>query len=113
MADLRTQPRVAVHYRLIVRHAGLEGRGHTENLSERGAMISVDMDPPLSPGDPLQLDLELPQIGPITVAAIVRWASTVLPGMTGVEFDPPILPELIAHVAMLIAQRNIDEAEGF
>ena len=112
MADLRTQPRVAVHHRLIVRHAGFEGRGQTENLSERGAMISVDIDPALSPGDPLELELELPQVGPICVAATVRWVSAVLPGMTGIEFDPPILPELLAHIASLLG-REIDEAEGF
>lgn len=112
MADLRTQPRVAVHLRLIVRHAGFEGRGHTENLSERGAMISVDIDPALSPGDPLDLEFELPHIGPVSVPATVRWVSAVLPGMTGIEFDPPILPELAAYIASLIV-RPVDEAEGF
>jgi hypothetical protein len=105
------QPRVAVHYRLVVRHAGFEGRGHTENLSERGAMISVDVDPPLSPGDPIEVELELPQIGPITFPATVRWTSAVLPGMTGVEFDLPMLPALLAHLAMLIAQRSGDALE--
>ena len=112
MADLRTQARVAVHLRLTVRHAGFEGRGHTENLSERGAMISVDIDPALSPGDLLELELELPHIGPVTVPASVRWASAVLPGMTGVEFEPPILPELLAYIASLLG-REIDEAQGF
>lgn len=112
MADLRTQPRVAVHHRLIVRHAGFEGRGHTENLSERGAMISVDIDPALVPGDPLELELELPDVGPICVLATVRWVSAVLPGMTGIEFDPPILPELLAYIAAQLG-RSIDEAEGF
>ncbi len=113
MADLRTQSRVAVNYRLVVQHAGFEGRGTMENLSERGAMISVDMDPPLAPGDAIELELELPQLGRTTVPATVRWTSAVLPGMTGVEFDLPMVPELLAHVAMLVAQRSVDEAEGF
>jgi hypothetical protein len=109
VADLRTQARVAVHHRLIVRHAGFEGRGHTENLSERGAMISVDVEPALVPGDSLEIELELPHIGPISVPSTVRWVSAVLPGMTGIEFDPPILPELLAYIASLV-RRPIDEA---
>jgi hypothetical protein len=112
VADQRTQLRVAVHYRLTLRHAGLEGRGTTENLSERGAMLSVDIDPPLSPGDAIELELELPNIGVLTVPSTVRWASSVLPGMTGVEFTPPVAPELLAHIAQLISER-VDEAEGF
>jgi hypothetical protein len=111
VADSRTQPRVAVHLRLTVRHAGFEGRGHTENLSERGAMISVDIDPALVPGDLLELEFELPHVGLITVAASVRWASAVLPGMTGIEFEPPVLPELLAFLASLI--KPLDEAQGF
>ena len=63
---------MAVNYRLIVRHAGFEGRGNTENLSERGAMLSVDIDPALNAGDMLELDLELPQGGgAITVRVTV------------------------------------------
>lgn len=104
---------MAVHYRLSVRHEGFEGRGNTENLSERGAMLSVDIDPALGPGDVLELELELPQVGPITVPVTVRWVSAVLPGMIGVEFDPPILPELLAHIATLLDQSYLDEAQGF
>lgn len=110
MANLRTQPRVAVHLRLIVRHAGFEGCGHTENLSERGAMISVDIEPALVPGDLLDLEFELPHLGPVTVPATVRWASAVLPGMTGIEFELPVLPELLAFIASLLGQQM---AEGF
>lgn len=103
------QQRIAVNYRLVIRHAGLEGRGTTENLSDRGAMVSVDMDSPLTPGDLLELDLELPGLGLITVGARVRWTSTVLPGMTGIEFIPPVLPELLGHVAQIL-HRRIDQA---
>lgn len=80
----------------------------TENLSERGAMLSVDIDPPLAAGDELELALELPGNGVVTIQARVRWTSTVLPGMTGVEFIPPVLPELLAHVAQILAE--VDEA---
>jgi hypothetical protein len=110
VSDLRTQPRVAAHYRLTVRYAGLEGRGNTENLSERGAMLSVDMDPPLSAGDEFELVLELPQRGPLTIPVTVRWVSAVLPGMIGVEFDPPVNPELLAHIASLVAERSVNKA---
>jgi hypothetical protein len=83
VADQRLQHRIAAQYRLVIRHAGLEGRGTTENFSDRGAMLSVDIDPPLAPGDLIEIDLELPEHGWITIAARVRWTSTVLPGMTG------------------------------
>ena len=112
VSDQRSQLRVAVHYGLTVRHEGREGRGKTENLSERGAMISVEFEPPLTPGDEIDLDIELDGLGTITVPASVKWASTVLPGMTGIEFDPPVLPELIGHIAQLLAGR-MDEAHGF
>jgi hypothetical protein len=112
VVDHRGQHRIAVQYRLVVRHAGLEGHGATENLSDRGAMVSVDIDPPLAPGDLVELDLDLPGLGLITVRARVRWTSTVLPGMTGVEFIPPVLPELLVHVAQLVHAR-VDRAEGF
>jgi len=102
-----------VHYRLLVRHQGREGRGSTENLSERGAMLSVDIDPALSASDELELELELPQVGSLTVRATVRWASAVLPGMIGVEFDAPIQAELLAHFAMLVMQLELDDAQGF
>lgn len=75
-------------------------------------MISVDMDPALVPGDPLEIELELPQIGLICVPSTVRWVSAVLPGMIGIEFDPPMQPELLAYLASLI-RRPIDEAQGF
>jgi hypothetical protein len=110
--DKRVQLRVAVQYRLALRHRGAEGHGTTENLSERGAMLSVIIDPPLAPGDDLELALELPGVGVLDLRAKVRWTSTVLPGMTGVEFTPPVLPELLVHIATLVSSR-LDEAEGF
>ncbi|PRQ02241.1 PilZ domain protein [Enhygromyxa salina] len=101
-----------MHYRLIVRHAGVEGRGQTENLSERGAMASIDVDPALCAGDHIELDIELPGHGTVSVAASVRWTSTVLPGMTGLEFTQPISAELLGHIAELVTT-GVDEAEGF
>jgi hypothetical protein len=92
---------------LTVRHVGLQGsqaRGQTENVSERGAMISVDIDPPLAAGDRIELDLEFDWPKRDRVGATVRWASAVLPGMVGVEFDSPIEPEITTKLAKLIAQ---------
>lgn len=89
-----------------MRHAGSEASGTTENLSERGTMLSVTIQPPMWPGDVIELDLELPGIGLITHAATVRWVSSVLPGMTGVELVAPILPEFLAHVALLLADQG-------
>jgi hypothetical protein len=100
--DLRRQPRVAAQYRVVVRHAGSEASGTTENLSERGAMVSVITTPPMWPSDVVEIDIELPGIGLITHAATVRWVSSVLPGMTGIELNGPILPEFLAHVARLL-----------
>jgi hypothetical protein len=112
VADQREQHRIAVQYRLVIRHAGLEGHGTTENLSDRGGMLSVDIDPPLAPGDLVELDLDLPGLGLITIGAHVRWTSTVLPGMTGVEFTPPVLPELLGHIAQLV-DTKFARAGGF
>ena len=50
------------------------------------------------------VELELPEVGPIELRARVRWTSSVLPGMTGVEFTPPVAPELLGHVAQLATQ---------
>jgi hypothetical protein len=75
-------------------------------------MVSVDIDPPLSAGDEIDLEIELPEQGSVSVPAKVRWTSTVLPGMTGVEFTLPVAPRLLAHIAELVSAR-IDEAEGF
>jgi hypothetical protein len=105
VADLRAQLRVAVHYRLSLRRGTREGRGTTENLSERGAMVSVEIDPPLSAGDDIDLEIDLPEQGRVSVPAKVRWASTVLPGMTGVEFTLPVAPQLLAHIAQLVSAR--------
>ena len=101
--DLRRQPRVGAHYRVIVRHAGFAGHGQTENLSERGAMLSLDLDTGLTPGDRVELEIDLPQVGRIQLTATVRWVSAVLPGINGVEFCAPVAPELLAHIASLLA----------
>jgi hypothetical protein len=96
---------VAVQYRLTARLGDREGRGLTENLSERGAMISVELEPPPEAGDELELELELPGVGPVTVSTSVRWASAVLPGMIGAEFEQPVPPELLVHIQHLLNER--------
>ncbi|MCA9680812.1 MAG: PilZ domain-containing protein [Myxococcales bacterium] len=104
MADTRKRPRAAVHYRLAVRHGSNEGVGLTENLSDRGAMVSLELDPPPPSGAALQLDLEVPGVGTLRLTGSVRWVSGVLPGIVGVEFDSPIPPELTLHVHALLAE---------
>lgn len=77
----------------------------TENLSERGAMISVELEPPPEAGDALALELELPGVGPVALNVSVRWASAVLPGMIGIEFEQPVPPELLVHIQHLLSER--------
>ena len=54
-------------------------------------MLSVEIDPPLGAGDVVQLAITLPDGAVVVVGGRVRWASSVLPGMVGVEFDPPMI----------------------
>lgn len=103
MAELRTRPRVAVHYRLTLRNDQREGGGSTENVSERGAMLSTDIDPPLSSGEAIEVEFDLPERGKVKVDASVVWTSTVLPGMVGIEFTPPIPEALASHIQRLLA----------
>ncbi len=111
VGNLRTQSRVAVHYRVAVSHCGREARGTTENVSERGAMLSVDMTPSLCAGDAVQLGLTLPDGSSISASGRVRWVSSVLPGMVGVEFDLPMPVALVDHIEqMLTAQVSLATA---
>ena len=70
----------------------IDGRrfvGTTENLSVRGAMMTVpDIDPVLRRGDRVEVSFDLPGLPePILCSAVVRWVSSVLEDMVGVEFD--------------------------
>jgi len=103
---------VAVHYRVAVRHAGREARGTTENLSERGAMLSVEIDPPLAAGDPLALALSLPDGTVIGFGGRVCWVSSVLPGMAGIEFDLPMPEVLVGHIRELLEGRLLPASVG-
>ena len=92
-----------MHYRVILHRDTNAGRGATENLSEYGAMLSVEINPPLEPGDVLGVELHLPG-GAVQLRARVKWASTVLPGMVGVQFEQPLAPEYLVHYAELISE---------
>ncbi|MFV8754141.1 PilZ domain-containing protein [Nannocystaceae bacterium ST9] len=105
MGELRNQARVAVHYRVAVHHAGREARGTTENFSERGAMLSVDISPPLGAGDVVSLGVTLADGTLVDVVGRVRWVSSVLPGMVGVEFDLPMPVALAEHIQQMLAAR--------
>jgi hypothetical protein len=94
---------VAVHHRVAVRIGGREARGVTENLSERGTMLSVEIEPPLVTGDVVRLAISLPDGATMNVGGVVRWVSTVLPGMVGVEFEPPIPAALAEYVERMLA----------
>ncbi len=94
-----------MHYRVTVRCGAREGRGTTENLSERGAMLSVDMDPPLGSTDVVDVTITLPDGTDVRARGRVRWASSVLPGVVGVEFDEPVDEELASHVQESLAER--------
>jgi hypothetical protein len=98
---------VAVHYRVAVRLASRTGeaRGTTENLSDCGTMLSVEIDPPLSAGDLVQLAISLPGGPVVSVGGLVRWVSSVLPGMVGVEFELPMPVALVEHVEQMLAER--------
>nr|WP_255216748.1 PilZ domain-containing protein [Pseudenhygromyxa sp. WMMC2535] len=103
---MRTRPRVAVNYELAVRLGERVGRGETENVSDIGAMISVQLEPPPEAGEVLALVVDIPALGAIEVEAVVRWVSTVLPGMVGVEFEQPVPTALAVHVEGLLARAS-------
>lgn len=68
-------------------------------------MVSVEIEPALVSGERIELIVDLPG-SPCTIAAIVRWTSSVLPGMTGIEFEEPVPAALTNHVRMLISGRR-------
>ncbi len=65
-------------------------------------MLSLSEDEAeLQPGARLTITLDLPT-GACTVSARVRWTSKVLPGMTGVEFQPPVPTALAEYIRVLL-----------
>lgn len=89
--DNRREPRLRAHWRVELRWAEGAAEGTTENLSARGAMLSVVDDPALETGEPVRVTLHLPgDGGSIEVGARVRWVSEMLPNTLGIEFDEPL-----------------------
>lgn len=66
-------------------------------------MLSVELDPPLVSGDVVRLEFMLPEGATLDAPGRVRWVSSVLPGMIGVEFDVPMPTALRKHVEALLA----------
>ena len=86
-AEQRRDVRVKLHCAIRVRFDGDEVEGSTDNVSLRGAMISVPEDTPIERGHVVEVTFELPGAsGPTTCKATVRWSSMVLPGVLGLEF---------------------------
>lgn len=68
-------------------------------------MLSVEIEPPLIAGDVVQLEISLPDGSVVAVGGLVRWVSSVLPGMVGVEFELPMPAALVEHVERMLAER--------
>jgi hypothetical protein len=66
-------------------------------------MMSVELTPAPVSGDTLVLGFTLPDGTRLDASGRVRWASAVLPGMIGVEFDVPMPPALRRHIEELLA----------
>ena len=63
-------------------------------------MIYVEAKPPLEAGESVTLEIHLPS-GALSMAGRIQWTSTVLPGMVGAAFEPPVAPAYLAHYAEL------------
>lgn len=66
-------------------------------------MMSVELSPAPVSGDAVVLGFTLPDGTHVDVPGRVRWASAVLPGMIGVEFDVPMPGVLRRHIEELLA----------
>ena len=89
--EQRKSERVAVSVQVDIVTQELRLKARTENLSEGGAMLSLDPEHGLRPGDQVDLELALPATdaggpGPIKARAVIRWASDLLPELVGIEF---------------------------
>ena len=73
--------------------------GTTDNLSLSGAMVSTSPDERMDTGTRVRLTLSPPNANAVATEATVRWASGVIPGMVGLEFDTPLPPDFAAVVA--------------
>lgn len=84
--------------------------GRTENLSARGAMLSVPEDHGLRAEQAVTLALHAPDgtgLNDASVTGHVRWSSETLPEIVGVEFDGPLSPPWCAWLA---AQGSVRQA---
>ncbi len=85
--------------------------GTTENLSVRGAMLTVPgIDPEPARGDRITVRFTLAGLpDPIERPAIVRWVSTVLEDMIGIEFDTPLDDDARKLLELLARQEKAQD----
>lgn len=85
--DQRRDRRVKVHREISLRWSTHHVVGRTDNISERGVMITLPESPKLSRGEVVEVEFTLPGMTEsCKTPATVRWSSSVLPGVLGLEF---------------------------
>ncbi len=85
--EQRRDRRVKVHCEISLRWSTHLAIGRTDNISERGVMITLPRAPSLSRGDVVEVEFTLPGMAEsCKTPATVRWSSAVLPGVLGLEF---------------------------
>ena len=104
----RRDERIKLHREISVSHVVGRFVGTTENLSVRGAMLTVPgIDPEPERGDRVEVSFTLPGLpDPIVRGAIVRWVSTVLEDMIGIEFDEPLEDDARKLLDLLAKQQQ-------
>jgi len=104
--EQRRDVRVKVHCELSMRWsvaiATHDAVGHTDNVSERGAMVSFDAPVDVRRGDQVEVKFTLPGVpSPCKTLATVRWTSAVLPGVLGLEFSTALDHDATTLLRML------------
>lgn len=105
--EQRRDRRVKVHREISLRWSTHFVVGHTDNISERGVMITLSQAPSLSRGDAVEVEFTLPGMAnPCKSPATVRWISSVLPGVLGLEFARPLEHDAREFLALFDAPSN-------
>lgn len=93
-----------LHCEISLRWSDGQASGETDNVSERGVMLSLGdpPEPPLARGDVVRLTFSLPGVdAPCRVDAQVRWNSAVLPGVLGLEFVDELDHDAVTMLSLL------------
>lgn len=102
--DQRRDVRIRAHWAIrLVWDTGY-ANGLTENLSQSGAMVSVEDEPPVKPGQEVTLSIQLPEDGrTFELGARVRWVSEMLPNTMGIEFDEELPRDAVGILEASVA----------